>query len=149
MFNVYSRTDSQIQNDLICALENNSYLTSTQVVVAVNDGIVTLSGCVPSHFEKSLVNQLAQSVEGVRAVVEEIEINLMGSYSRSDAQIAESALLALESGDSVLKDIHVTIENGWVTLNGKVQSDDQRTAAENSVRSLMGVSGINNQIVLS
>jgi osmotically-inducible protein OsmY len=149
MFNVYSRTDFQIQNDLISALANNPYVTSSQVVVAVNDGIATLSGSVPSHFEKSLVNQLAQAVDGVRAVVEEIEINLMGSYTRSDAQIAESALLALQTDDSVPKDIHVTIENGWLTLNGKVQSDDQRTAAENSVRHLMGVSGIHNQIVLS
>jgi osmotically-inducible protein OsmY len=50
-------------------------VTSSQVSVTAKDGIVTLRGSVPHYFEKSQAEEAAQSVGGVRAVADEIEVN--------------------------------------------------------------------------
>lgn len=146
MFNVFSKTDSQIQQDVINEIKWDPSVTSTQVSVTANDGIVTLRGSVPHYFEKSKAEDAAQRVGGVRAVADEIEVNLMGSYNRSDEQIAESALSALQWSYSVPNGIKVTVEKGWITLNGEAEWDYQRNAAKNAVSQLMGVCGVTNYI---
>ena len=44
--------------------------------------------------------------------------------------------------------MRLTVENGWVTLQGAVEWDYQRRSAEKAVRSLLGVVGISNEITL-
>ena len=142
----FSKTDAQIQQDVINEIKWDPSVTSSQVSVLANDGIVTLRGSVPHYFEKSQAENAAQRVGGVRAVVDEIEVNLMGSYQRSDEQIAEAALDALEWSYSAPKGIKVTVENGWISLKGDAEWDYQRSAAEDSVSKLMGVCGVTNNI---
>jgi osmotically-inducible protein OsmY len=112
----------------------------------VHDGIVTLRGSVPQYYEKTKAVEAAQRVGGVRAVADEIEVNLMGSYLHSDEQIAEAALSALQWSYSVPKDAKVTISKGWITLTGQAEWNYQRKAATNVVSRLMGVSGVTNNI---
>ena len=83
---------------------------------------------------------------GVRAVADEIEVNIMGSYERIDSQIAEAAANALEWNYSVPKKIKVSVNKGWITLKGEADWDFQRTAAKNAVSLLMGVTGVINEI---
>lgn len=146
MFNFFSKTDSQIQQDVINEIKWDPSVTSSQVSVTADDGIVTLRGSVPHYYEKSLVEEAAQRVGGVRAVADEIEVNLMGSYNRSDLQITEAALSALEWSYSVPKNIKVSVEKGWITLKGETEWDYQRTAAKDAVGQLMGVCGVTNYI---
>ena len=146
MFNYFSKTDDQIQQDVINEIKWDPSVTSSQVSVLVNEGIVTLRGSVPHYFEKSQAEDAAQRVGGVRAVVDEITVNLMGSYQRSDEQIAEAALEALEGSYSAPKGIKVTVENGMIILKGDAEWDYQRTAAADSVGKLMGVCGVINNI---
>ena len=42
--------------------------------------------------------------------------------------------------------IQVTVENGWVTLEGEVEWQYQKSAAENAIKYLMGVKGVTNSI---
>ena len=146
MFNVFSKTDSQIQQDVINEILWDPSVTSTQVSVTANDGIVTLRGSVPHYYEKAQAEDAAQRVGGVRAVADEIEVNMMGSYSRSDEQIAEAALNALKWSYSVPKDIKLIVTKGWITLKGETEWDFQRTAAKDAVSQLMGVCGVTNDI---
>jgi osmotically-inducible protein OsmY len=146
MSNLSQKTDSQIQQDVINEIKWDSSVTSSEVSVTAKDGIVTLRGSVPHYHEKSLAENAAQRVHGVRAVADEIEVNLMGSYNRSDEQIAKSALTALDWSYSVPADIKVTVENGWITLTGETEWDYQRNAAKNAVSQLMGVRGVSNRI---
>jgi osmotically-inducible protein OsmY len=146
MFNFYSKTDSQIRQDVINEIKWDPSVSSTQLTVTANDGIVTLRGSVPHYFEKTHAEDAAQRVGGVRAVVDEVDVNLMGAYNRSDEQIAEAALTALEWSYSVPEDIKVIVEKGWVTLKGETEWDYQRIAAKNAVSQLMGVCGVTNSI---
>jgi osmotically-inducible protein OsmY len=149
MFNVFGKKDSTIQDDVIKELKWDPSITSEQITVTAKDGIVTLRGSVPHYYEKSTAENAAQRVGGVRAVADEIEVNIMGSYERSDSDIAEAALTALKWNYSVPKGIHVAIEKGWITLKGETEWDYQRQAAQNAVSQLMGVTGVSNDITLS
>lgn len=148
MFNFFSKSDSQIQQDVINEIQWDPSITSSQISVTAKDGIVTLRGSVPHYFEKSKAENAAQRVGGVRAVADEIEVNLMGSYIRGDEQIAESALSALQWSYSAAKDLKVTVEKGWITLKGETEWDYQRKAAKKAVSQLMGVVGVTDNMTI-
>lgn len=148
MFNFFQKTDQQIQRDVMNELRWNPGITAAQISVTTNDGIVTLRGTVPHYFEKTIAVQSAQRVGGVRAVANEIEVNLLGSYERTDEDIAKAALTALEWNYQVPDGIKVTVEKGWITLKGEADWDYQRNAARDTVSPLMGVCGVSNDITI-
>ena len=148
MFNLFSKTDMQIQQDVIKQINWDRSITSFQVVVDVCDGIVTLKGRVPHFFEKSKAADVAQRVRGVKAVSDEIDVVGLGMADRSDEQILDSAFNALDWSYSVPKGILVTVDRGWITLSGEVDWDYQRVAAKNAVGHLMGVRGVTNRVAI-
>ena len=66
----------------------------------------------------------------------------------TDADIARAAENALEWEVFVPDGIKVTVENGFVTLDGQVDWQYQREAAEEAVECLTGVTGVDNEIAL-
>jgi osmotically-inducible protein OsmY len=123
-------------------------VTAAQIEVSVAHGIVTLRGNVTHYSEKSNSEQIAQGVRGVLAVVDEIAVKLMGSYNRTDGDIAQAALNALDWNFSVPKNIKLIVEKGCVTLQGEVEWNYQRDDAENAVANLLDVCGVKNEITL-
>jgi len=121
----------------------------TKIGVAVKDGVVTLSGSVDSWFEKWAAERAVKRVVGVTGLALELEVTLPDSSERTDAEIAGAAETALEWSVSVPSDrIRVIVEHGWLTLQGKVESDYQRSNAEAAVRGLIGLRGILNDIAV-
>ena len=124
-------------------------MNAAHIGVSVKDGIVTLSGHVPSYAEKYAAERAAKRVYGVRAVANELDVKLPGSSQRTDEDIAAAAVNALKSNVSVPADkIKVTVSKGWVTLEGEVEWQYQKDAAENAVRYLPGVIGVSNLITV-
>jgi osmotically-inducible protein OsmY len=94
--------------------------------------------------------QAAHRVRAVKAVANDIEVQLSSSDDRSDADIAAAAVRAIEWDSELPSDkIKVTVENGWVTLRGEVEWQFQRVDAERVVRRLKGVQGVTNFVVVS
>lgn len=115
--------------------------------MAVNDGVVTLSGFASNYMEKDAAEKAAKRVYGVRAVANDIQIKL--SSTRTDPEVARDAVHELESHVLIPEDkIKVTVRNGWVTLEGSVDWQFQKNLAEPSVKKLKGVIGITNDIQL-
>ena len=52
MTETLTRTDESIRADVLTELKWDPKITSSDVAVAVKDGVVTLSGYVPSYWEK-------------------------------------------------------------------------------------------------
>lgn len=124
-------------------------VTSMLVTVSVNEGIVTLKGSVPHYFEQSLAEAAVQRVGGVRAVVNEIEVNLDKSYQKTDEALAKAVANALEWDYSVPeKNIKVSVDNGWITLKGQTDWIFEREAAKRAVEHLMGVRGVSNDLTV-
>jgi osmotically-inducible protein OsmY len=142
------KSDNDLQKDVTSELLWDPRITSSHVSVSAKDGIVTLRGDVPHYFEKTAAEEAAQRVGGVKAVADEIEVKLMGTYERSDEDIAQAALNALEWSFSVPKGMKVVVQRGWITLSGEVDWDYERNAAKDAVSSLMGVSGVSNSITI-
>jgi osmotically-inducible protein OsmY len=143
------KTDSQLQRDVMTELEWEPRIDAAHIGVAAKDGVVTLSGSVSSYGEKYEAVKTAKRVYGVKAVVDEIDVKLPGSSERTDTDIAEAAVKALKNNLSVPDDkIKVTVREGWITLEGEVEWQHQKTAAESSVRYLVGVKGVSNLITV-
>jgi len=139
--------DKQLQQAVIDELAWEPSVTSEHIGVTAREGIVTLSGRVPSYWEKRAANAAATRVKGVKAVAEEIEVKLFGGNIWADDKIAERGVQHLASDGSVPKDkVKLTVDKGWITLTGEVDWNYQKTAAEYAVNRLTGVLGVTNDI---
>jgi osmotically-inducible protein OsmY len=144
-----TRTDEQIQRDVLNELKWDARLQPNEIGVIVKDGVVTLTGWVDSFVKKWSAEQAAEHVRGVRAVANDIEVRLPGWAERTDADIAAAVARALE-WDAVLPPgaVAASVSNGWVTLRGEVEWEYQRREAERQVRRLTGVRGVTNLITV-
>lgn len=142
------KTDAQLQMDVRDELKWEPSVTATEIGVAVSDGVVTLSGTVPTYAEKFAAEKATRRVSGVKAVADEVTVKPCGPHKRSDTEIAEAAARALRSHVWVPSGIQATVEDGSVTLRGEVGWEYQRSAAFDAVRYLPGVIGVSNEITI-
>lgn len=142
--------DRTLQKQVLEELDWEPSLDASEIGVTVHDGVVTLTGEVGSYIHKQNAEEAAARVRGVRAVANELEVRLGVAFGRTDAQIAEAALKALDLNISVPFDqIDLAVSDGMVALKGEVAWEYQRKAALNCVRELAGVRGVVNQIKLA
>jgi osmotically-inducible protein OsmY len=117
--------------------------------VTVKNAIVTLEGTVDSFAEKWAAEKAVKRLPSVKGLAVELEVKLPGFSERTDADIARAAENALEWDVSVPRDrIKVTVEKGFLTLEGQVDWQFQKSAAEQAVQHLMGVKGVRNHITI-
>jgi osmotically-inducible protein OsmY/prolyl-tRNA editing enzyme YbaK/EbsC (Cys-tRNA(Pro) deacylase) len=141
------KIDSALQQDVIDELAWEPSIDAAAIGVAVEHGVVTLTGQVASFAEKWTAEYAAKRVAGVRAVADEIMVRLPGTSARTDSDIARAALNALEWDVWVPEQrVAVVVGDGWVKLDGTVDTQHQKLAAERVVRSLTGVKGVTNLI---
>ncbi len=143
------KPDRQLQPDVVDELRWEPSLDEKEIGVNVTGGLVTLTGRVRTYAEKLAALRAVERVVGVAAIANELTVVPTAAFEHSDVDIARAALQALALSASVPKDrIKVRVENGWVTLEGKVEWQYQRDHAENALRLLPGVRGVNNQVIL-
>lgn len=139
--------DNFLRQQIIDELDFEPSIDAEHIGVAVENGVVTLSGHVGRYVEKLAAERAVQRVAGVRAIAEEIEVRYPGDKKTSDDQLAERALKIIAWNAQVPRDsVQVKVEKGWVTLSGAVDWNFQRQAAEAGVRRLSGIAGISNLI---
>jgi len=144
-----TRTDEQIQKDVLAELKWDARVQPNEIGVAVKDGIVTLMGWVDSYTKRWAAEDAAHRVRGVLAVANDIEVRLPVSAERSDADIAAAAIRALEWDAFVPVDqLDITVSKGRITLKGQVEWQYQKQDAERVVRRLSGVRGVSNLITV-
>jgi osmotically-inducible protein OsmY len=144
-----TRTDAQIQTDVLSELKYDARVLPNEIGVAVKDGVVTLTGWVDSYTKKWAAEEAAHRVRGVKAVANDIEVRLPTAEERTDADIAAAAVRALEWDALISVDnLDVTVSKGWVTLKGSVEWQYQKDDAERVVRRLTGVKGVINLITV-
>jgi osmotically-inducible protein OsmY len=141
-----TRSDNSLRDDVLLELKWDPKISSaSDIAVAVKDGVVTLSGFVPSFWEKDAAEKAVKRVYGVRGIANDIEVKLF--WQRTDPEIARDAVHELESHVSIPADrIKVTVKDGWVTLEGTVDWEFQKILAKSAVKKLKGVTGVTNKI---
>ena len=141
------KTNGELQQDVLAELEYEPTVDPAEIGVAAKDGIVTVSGTVRSLAEKWSAVRAVERTQGVRAVVDEIRVELPFTHRRTDEDIARAVLNLLKWDVFVPEErIKVHVENGVVILKGTVDHKYQQNAVENAIRNLAGVRSITNHI---
>jgi osmotically-inducible protein OsmY len=142
-------TDRELQENVQAALDWEPSVEATEVGVTVDEGVVTLRGQVKSYREKETAEQVALRVYGVKGLANELKVHLMSPYERTDSDIAQAAVRALELNTGLPREkIIVAVESGWLTLKGTVNWQYQKELAAKVVRDLAGVHGVANAIIV-
>ncbi|GAB4048954.1 BON domain-containing protein [Spirosoma litoris] len=140
------KTDKTLQNDVMEELRWEPVLNATEIGVAVKDGVVTLSGEVDNYMMKMAAERATKRVKGVTVVAQEITVKSILS-GQSDEQIGQAISRSFDWHTQVPQDlVQAKVQHGWVTLEGEVDWNYQRQAAERSVETLSGVKGVSNLI---
>ena len=144
------KTNTELQRDVLDELVWEPSVDAAEIGVSVENGIVILNGTVKSLSQKWTAERVAQRVEGVRAVTDELVVKLAGDSQYNDADIAQAAITALDWNASVPKNrIKVLVEHGSVILQGTFEYRFQKDAAEAAISNLRGVKGVSNLIAIS
>jgi osmotically-inducible protein OsmY len=120
------KTDSELRRDVERELEWDPSIDTRSIGVAAKNGVVTLTGHVPTYSDKWRAESIAKRVAGVTALANDIEVKL--TRERTDADIAEAAKTALKLDSRVPSDVKVIVSSGWITLEGKVEYYFQKSA---------------------
>lgn len=140
-------TDKQLRLDIIDELDFEPSIDAADIGVAVDQGVVTLTGHVRSYSDKITTLDIVEKVVGVRAIADEIEVRPIGAHVTADDEIAKRVVNSLKWNTSAPADkIHVTVAKGRVTLEGDVEWRYQADAAARAIGRLTGVIGINNHL---
>jgi osmotically-inducible protein OsmY len=144
-----TKTDFQIQHDVLAELAWEPSVGAASIRVDVQDGVVTLTGHVGTLNERWEAEQAAQRVSGVKALAIEIDVRLFDSSVRKDTDLARSARNTIEWTTYLPAGaVEMAVDHGWITLTGQVDWAYQKAGAQASMRSLKGVTGVSNQIAL-
>jgi osmotically-inducible protein OsmY len=142
-----SITDKQLQEAVLHEIAWDPEITSTDISATAKAGVVSLNGFVHSYFEKVAAEKAAKRVYGTKALANDIEVKV--GQERSDPEIARDALHALKTHVAVPDDkIKITVKNGWLTLEGMVNWQFQKSSAESAVRNLAGIKAVSNDITV-
>src|SRR6266508_3137348 len=143
------KTDTQLHHDVLEELKWDSRVDEKEVGVQVAAGVVTLSGTVTSWAKRVAAQEAAHRVIGVHDVANDIKVKTPGGLTRTDTEIAQAVRRALEWDVFVPEEkITSTVTDGWVTLDGAVDTWSQRNDAERAVRNLTGVKLVLNKITV-
>lgn len=141
--------DSNIRQNVLEELAYEPGVNADHIGVAVENGVVSLSGHVASYAQKLAAERAAWRVKGVKAIAEEIEVRFPEDRKNGDDEIAQRAVAILKWSAVVPQGvIRVKVQDGWISLSGQVAWQYERAAAENEVRRLGGIAGVINQITV-
>jgi osmotically-inducible protein OsmY len=143
------KSDSEIERDVRDELKWDPDLDADDIAVSVKNGVVTLAGFTRSYADRLEAEAAAKRVAGVLAVANDIEVRLPAIDQRPDPDIARDAVAALKAELPISYDrIKVIVKDGWITLEGAVEWQYQKTTAENAVRKVKGVKGVTNVVTV-
>ncbi len=151
--------DAAVVASVKAAYALNRDLAYRAIRVEARSGNVILRGTVGSESEKSAAASIAESVEGVRAVENLLEIETSPTpQSRSSRSLGETiddtALLAkvrtalrLDKETRPLR-LEVSVRGGTVVVEGSVPSQSLRTRVIERVASVSGVETVDDRMRL-
>jgi osmotically-inducible protein OsmY len=142
-----SRADVRLRDAITRQLDWDPEVDASAIGVAAAGGTVTLTGYIDTYAGKLAAERAAKRVQGVRAVANELEVRLR--LERTDVDVANDVLQALDLHSSVPDNIQAAVHNGHVTLTGTVNWLFQKEDAERAVRAIRGVRGVFNHVAVA
>jgi osmotically-inducible protein OsmY len=141
--------DMVLRQNILDELEFEPSLNAANIGVSVENGVVTLTGHVPTYMEKNTAADVICRVKGVRGIAQDMEVRPVGSHRTADDEIVKRALNIL-GWSATIPDgaVQVQVDDGWVVLTGTVEWNYQKIAATEAVRGLTGVFDVANNMLV-
>jgi osmotically-inducible protein OsmY len=140
--------DAELQQDVENEVGWELGASPTQIGVTVKSGAVELGGHVDSFWERCAAERAAWRVTHVNHVTNGIRVVVPFDKQRDDDDIALAAMSGIEWNCLVPETVEVQVAEGWVTLSGSVERQQQKVEAERALRTLNGITGIRNDIFI-
>ena len=138
-------TDKMLRDAVIARLDFEPEVDSAGIGVAAEDGVVTISGSVDDYAQKVAAGKAVKRIIGVKGVANELMVRM--ARERTDTDIAKDAIYLLEGDVHFLGGkVMVTVEDGLLTLEGTVEWNFQKAAAEKAMQCISGVKAVANLI---
>jgi hyperosmotically inducible protein len=155
--------DSTITAKVKSKLAADTETSAIKIGVETRDGIVTLSGTVPTDTEKTKAEQIARATDGVKRVSNDIKVD---PNSRSATNLGEKSGEAVKGVGDTLSDAailatlkaklvadgitgtDVDVTRGEVILKGQVENAGEKTKAETIAKNTAGVKDVKNQLTV-
>lgn len=141
-------TDDELRRDVAAELLWDPTVDAGQVAVSADDGIVTLRGTAGSLRQKREAARAARRVSGVTGVQDELQVRILSSDRREDADLRADVRQALTLDSVVPPGVDAEVEDGFVTLTGTASWQHQRDEADFVAANVPGVRGITDDITL-
>lgn len=149
MKNLMKKSNDVLRKEVMEAIKWEPILESNKIEVSVQDGIVTLGGTVDNYNQKKEAEHIIKDISGVKTIIDDVMVDLSYSAIRNDKEITNSVIKVLEEKWVIPNHrLKVTVQDGWVTLDGVLHWNFQRKAAENAIRYLEGVRGVIDKIII-
>ncbi len=141
------KTDFEIQKEIREELKWDSMLNGSTLEVEVIDGHVTLRGSIDSYPRKIQAELSAVRIRGVKSLSNELKIKIPSGSKRADSDIKKGVLDVIKWNSSIKENkIKAHVNCGWVTLEGSVDWEYQRSKARLLAEDITGVVGVTNLI---
>lgn len=141
-------TDMDLKEKIEEELDWEPSVDAADIGVAVDEGIVTLMGHVNTYAQKLAAERAIKRVKGVRAVAQELKVQLGPRDRTGDDEIARRAANVLDWDVSVPSDrVNIMVQDGMITLTGEVDWQYQANQARTRVYALPGVKGDRKSVV--
>ncbi len=137
-------------NELIDELRWDPRLDESKIVPSLAGGVAVLQGSVRTYSERCWAEEVAKRVRGVTAVHNELEVRLtIGDYRRDE--MLRRILVEVIDALSGLPDRRprVDVRDGHVVLTGVVFWHFQKSLADEAVRHIAGIRGIENGLIVA
>ncbi len=146
----FAKSDHQIQESVQDELSWTPEVDDAGIGVAVENGVVVLSGEVEDYAERLAVNKAAFRVSGVTTVVDDLVIHPSSyAWEVTESDIAQNVEDAIQWVAKLPDSVRATVQNHTVILTGEVRWNYQREAARRAVEKIKGVVLVANEINLS
>lgn len=143
-------TDGRIEKTIQASYTFRTYLKDDAISVKAEGGVVTLSGSVSEDYHRELALETASGVPGVESVKDELKVKGPQPEERSDPWITAKVKAALAFHAHVSAgSTHVDTTAGVVTLSGKAGTEAQKELSGEYARSVSGVKGLRNELVVT
>lgn len=143
--NAPKTADDEIARRAIKLLDWDVSIPKGDIFATVQNGFVTLTGSVEWNYQRAKAAKLVGGLNGVTGVFNDIKVKNRVSKSNIKQRI-EDALT--RNAEIEAKGIMVSISEGKVTLDGKVDHWHDRKIAENAAWAAPGVTSVVDNLII-
>lgn len=129
-------------------ISRDENLQSVNISPSFLDGYVTLSGYVENLWQKERLIQIAKAVNGSKGVIDKSRVIGLSIDSKDIAKNIANSLYEEEIVE--IEELKVSSDDyGRVLLQGEVDSDQERMAAEEAIKRVPGVISVKNSVAVN